>query len=228
MIHSDYNEEFVANKGNGKCSHIIELFARYAWISTFLFFVCEFLTAWSWRGNYSRRNQFVSELGVRVCDSRAGVCSWYWLMNISFVTTALGISVGTLLWWKSRVVSPTEGSFLLVSASGLILIAVSSLDRGSILHGIGANMYFVLANTAVIMIATSSRTLRRPSPAKWVALAAGVLGLSAYFIHTVGGLGMLGQGTIQRFTVYPSLIGLIALATVLGTEPATRREQEPI
>lgn len=59
-------------------------------------------------------------------------------------------------------------------------------------------------------------------------LAAGVLGLSAYFIHTVGGLGMLGQGTIQRFMVYPSLIGLIALATVLGTEPATRREQEPI
>lgn len=226
MIHASYNGEYVAKNRHDKSSRIIELSAKFAWISTSLFFVCEFLTIWSWRGNYSRRNQFVSELGVRVCDSRAGVCSWYWLMNISFVTTALGVTVGTLLWWKSRVVSPTEGSFLLASACGLILIAMSPLDRGSILHGIGANMYFVLANTAVIMIATSSRALRRPTPAKWVALAAGVLGLSAYFIHTVGSLGALGLGTIQRFTVYSSLIGLISLATVLRTEPATRREQE--
>lgn len=202
------------------------------------FFLAETIAIAAWAGSapYSRRLNYISDLGALHCGVYNGrdVCSpLHLVMNLSFVLHGVGMLVGAILVGTvvlrvaAKPVSSAAGahplwvilSRVLIALSGIGIMAVGLVpeDLRSPVHFIGALLFFVAGGLSLLAIAWSWRTVSRVS---WAAFACGAVSLTATVIFQFG--SGFEPGTVERFMAYPITIGLaiVGLAVARGVRRA--------
>ncbi len=183
------------------------------WFSTAQFFVLETVAQQAWELPYSRKVNYISDLGARTCGVYDGrdVCSpLYAVMNTSFLLTGAGMLLGSALLtaentW-ARILSALAGL-------GVITVGLVPEDLGSPLHAGGAGVYFVGGNLALIVIGWSWRK-HRAAAATLITL--GSVGLAAVLLLVTKNDFGLGEGGMERLAGYPISAGfaLVGAATL--------------
>lgn len=204
--------------------------AALSWLALLQILVIEAVTAASWRGHYSRTDQPLSDLGVRVCDD-LGSCSTSTLMNVSIALGGILLAVGAFGFAFARRIPWMVAAFFGVAAGGLLLVALFPLSTPSPLHALGAHAFFSLsgAGLAVAAAALFTRTLftrtqfTRNHSASLRIAAVGVIAISAVsmaaaLLFSADMFGPLGLGGMQRTIIYSSLLGFATLAGALWHE----------
>lgn len=199
-----------------------------AWVSISQYFVVEEVVRRGWTLPYSRRTNFISDLGAVTCGTYKGreICSpdHVW-MNVSFGLVGTAIGVGAVLLHAAAPELLTRPVLALYAVGGVgsALVGLFPEDTVGPLHVLGAGMFFVGSNLGHVVL--GSRLLRR-SRAYGLALAAvGAVGLvGTALIVAEQSLG-LGIGFVERVVVYGADAGFIAtgvalLADWLPTESA--------
>ena len=133
-----------------------------AWVSISQYFVVEEIVRRGWTLPYSRRTNYVSDLGARFCGPFYGreICSpghnW---MNLTFGLVGAAIILGAVLL---RPAVPTLlrrplPALYLAGGAGSVLVGLFPLDTVRPLHAIGAGMFLVSTHLAHV-------TRRRRAP----------------------------------------------------------------
>lgn len=172
------------------------------WALCFQFFVAEQIARLRWPGQYSMQMNWISDLG-------AANSPLHWVMNSSFVLQGVLISVGALLM---RRLFPAKWTYrlalvlFLFSGVGVFVVGLVPEDRVAMVHRLAAVVHLLAGNLAMIligvaMIADAARTRFRG----WIALLAGLLGLTALALV---GLGEKDVGTFERLAAYPLTLWL--------------------
>lgn len=190
-----------------------------SWVSIAQYFVVEEIVRRGWTLPYSRRTNFISDLGAVSCGDYKGreVCSpdHVW-MNVSFGAVGAAVGLGAVLL---RVAAPdviTRPVLALYAAGGVgsVLVGLFPEDTVGALHVLGAGMFFVGSGLGHVLL--GSRLRRRRSQPYGIALAAvGAVGLvGTALIVAEESLG-LGIGFVERVVVYGADAGFIATGLVL-------------
>lgn len=198
------------------------------WILCLQYFAGEAISIMGWRGPYSLRENYISDLGaVGSCGEGAGVnghtgalCSpLHAVMNASFVLQGLLIVAGTLC---VRTMFPagklwTTGLFLTgVSGLGVFVVGLAPEDTRPIIHYLGAVENLFCTNAAMSLTGAAMLDWRRET---WLmgalTLAAGLVGLCGFVLLAVHVYLGLGVGSIERITAYPFPLWLAAMGVVL-------------
>lgn len=189
-----------------------------AWVSITQYFVTEELVRRGWSLPYSRRTNFISDLGAVSCGTHGGreVCSpdHLW-MNVSFGLVGVAIPLGAAL---VRSVAPEVMSrpmVALYSAGGVgsLLVGLFPEDTVGALHVLGAGAFFVGANLGHVLL---GRRLRRRHRPYGTALAVvGAVGLVGTVLVAQGEFLGLGAGLVERVVVYGADLGFIATGVLL-------------
>lgn len=190
-----------------------------AWVSISQYFVVEEIVRRGWTLPYSRRTNFISDLGAVTCGRYEGreVCSpdHVW-MNVSFGLVGTAIGVGAVLLHAAAPELLTRPVLVLYAAGGVgsALVGLFPEDTVGPLHVLGAGMFFVGSNLGHVVL--GSRLSRRRSRAYGLALAAvGAVGLvGTALIVAEQSLG-LGFGFVERVVVYGADAGFIATGVAL-------------
>lgn len=208
-----------------RAASVATTIAALSWLALLQILVIEAVTAASWRGNYSRTNQPLSDLGVRVCDD-LGSCSTSTLMNMSIALGGILLAVGAFGFAFARRIPWMVAAFFGVAAGGLLLVALFPLSTPSPLHALGAHAFFSLSGAGLAVAAAAlfarNQFTRNHSAALRVA-AVGVIAISAVsvaaaLLFSADVFGPLGLGGMQRTIIYSSLLGFAALAVALWHE----------
>ena len=181
-----------------------------AWLLCSQFFVAEAVTAAGFRGGYSYRFGYISDLGAKFC---LDVCSArHALMNGSFALQGAligaGLSLGALTIGSGRVEQAGKLA-LAVCALGVFVVGAAPEDFAPGWHYAGAAANLVGCNLAALLIGLGRGAAG--APARRLGVVAGGVGLAACVALGLGVDGGLGVGTIERLASYPFLLWLIAL-----------------
>lgn len=183
----------------------------WAAIATLQLFVFEFVVSATWRGLYSYRTNFISELGVPFCGPTGNwPCSkLYVLMNFSIALFGVLLIVAVLAWMVTGVLDVRGGALLAVAGGGAFVAGTVNQALNYPIHSLGATVMFVVGSLGMI-VAGGHSTLR--GPIRFVVTALGALGLvgSLLFIggHDLG----VGIGVIERTVVYSLILATVVLA----------------
>jgi hypothetical membrane protein len=207
------------------------------WLSSAQFFVVQGLAQQAWQGSrpYSLRRSWISDLGATTCGTYRGgsgivVCSprHAWL-NGGLVVLGGQVLIGA---WLLRPMLPrtrlAQLAFLLLATSGAALPFVAAFpeDTGKPWHAIAATIHLATAGLGTLAVGVCLRPTRRIAGDVTLVLGgASLLGT----VITAAGLGakLGGNGAIERlaawpFTLWTTLAGAYALATVAAAGRATR------
>lgn len=191
------------------------------WVSVAHFFVVEELIRRSSAVPYSRRTNYVSDLGATTCGpyfDRA-ICSpdHVW-MNLSFGLVGGAIILGAVLLapvTPDLLRSPLP-AFFVAGGVGAVLVGLFPLDTVRPMHALGAGMFLVGTNLAHALLGW--RLIRRRSRPYGVGLTlVGTAGLLCAALVAGGSSLGVGVGFVQRLTVYGSVLGTIAGGLILLT-----------
>lgn len=198
------------------------------------FFLCEFLVAGSWRGDYSYTRNLISDLGVPYCGSQGTEpCSTSWaLMNVSFVLVGVALVVAAV--WVRRPTQPPAGAvFLGASGVGAVLVGLVPSNANWPVHSLGASLFFLFGGCFAITIGLSS-TGARPSNgsfaapahpvAPWLATLSGFVAVAGYFCFANNWHLGLGAGGMERVSAYSVVLGFVC---IMARKKATRRSIQP-
>jgi hypothetical membrane protein len=185
-----------------------------AWLGCSQFFVAEAIAASQYRGVYSYRSDFISDLGAVGC---AGPCSsLHALMNGSFLLQGVLIATGLVLI-RPRLGAGGVNRFgalcLVVCAVGVFVVGASPEDVAPAWHYAGAAANLVGCNLAALAIgvgrdATTSHIRR-------AGVLAGILGLMACLAFLTQIPERIGVGLVERLAAYPFVLWLIAFGAAL-------------
>lgn len=204
----------AALKGKPTSGPDASLWARigyWAGLSVVQFLAVEFIVSATWRGLYSYRTNFISELGVPFCGPTG---SWpcsklYVLADVSIAAFGIALVLAALAWLVTGVVDLRGGILLLVAGLGAVVGGVVNQGLNYEVHSFGATVFFVVASAGLI-VAGGHRTLRRK--VRLTVTALGGLGLTASLCFISGHSFGLGVGAVERVVVYSILVGTIVLA----------------
>lgn len=185
--------------------------ARWAGLSVVQFVLVEYIVSATWRGLYSYRNNFISELGISFCGP---VGNWpcsrlYVLMNASIVLTGVALIAAGASWFAIRRIDARAAAFFIVAGSGGVVAGAVNQGVNYPIHSFGATALFLFGSFALV-IAGGHHTLRRPIQV--VVTALGCTGLAGYLCYVSGHEFGLGIGSIERITTYTLLVGVLVLS----------------
>lgn len=196
------------------------------WLTPAHFFVVEELVLRGWiplAGPYSRRTDFLSDLGAVRCGPYRGrqICSpdHVW-MNLSFGLVGAAIGLGAVLLRRStpELVTRPVVVLYLVGGAGSAMVGLFPEDTGGQLHVVGAGAFFVGAHLGHVLLGSRLLGSRLGGHARayGTALAlVGAVGLAATVLVATGVSLGLGRGLVQRVAVYGANLGFVATATLL-------------
>ena len=175
------------------------------WMCCLQYFAGEAFAILGFRGPYSLRTNFISDLGAVDCVANS-CSSRHMLMNASFLLQGCLISGGALL---ARTLFPKgwlwTAAIGLIGASGLgvFIVGLAPEDVAPGWHYLGAAENFLFCNAGAAVLGAA--LLRTPThrSAGMVALLTGLvglIGLACIAMHADFGLG---SGGIERVTAYP-------------------------
>nr|WP_314144569.1 DUF998 domain-containing protein [uncultured Rhodococcus sp.] len=194
-----------------------QLWARMGrWAGFFVvqFLVVEWVVSATWRGNYSYRWNYISELGTPFCGPSGYLpcSSMYVVANISIVLLGCSLAVAALSWFALGVLDIRSTSFFVVSAIGGVTAGGVSEATNYQIHSFGAAVLFVSANVALVF-AAGGRLV--PRPHRYAVTGFGAVGLLAYFLYMGGHQFGLGIGTLERVIAYSVISGMLILTSAL-------------
>lgn len=178
------------------------------WVCCLQYFLAEALVAQGYRGPYSLRLNYISDLAAMACTS---VCSpLHPVMNAAFLLQGALILGGAVAAWRLGPPGLWRVSCALMAASapGVVLVGLVPEDAGSPLHVIGAAENLLTSSLAMGLMALS---LRRVAP-----LRAAIGGVGAVVaLAALAALGAradfgLGIGVVERIAAYPTPLWLAA------------------
>lgn len=195
------------------------------WVGCLQFFAAEAITAFGWRGVYSFRQNYISDLGAVNCEAVGDCSPWHGLMNGSFALQAALILVGAAL---TRPLFPrgrlTAIALALVAASsfGVFVVGLAPEDVSPSWHYLGAaeNLLFCNAGAALMGAALLSRA-PRVGAAGLIAGGGGLAGLACFAAGSYFGLG---AGGMERVAAYPFVFWIAAMG---GWLYSARRSPDP-
>lgn len=183
------------------------------WLPALLFaqlLLVEYLVSGSWRGAYSYRDNFISQLGVRFCAD--GACNTsYWLLNVSIGLVGAGLAiVAHTLWRNARTHSAAV--LFAVAAAGAVVAGACPEDRSWAVHAAGADLFFIFAPIGVLTFASSCRD--RLGVSRFFMTATAALAVACLIVYLQGKQSWIGPGVLERGTVYAALAGLLVVVWV--------------
>ncbi len=186
------------------------------WIGCLQFFAGEAIAGLAWRGGYSYRLNFISDLGAVGQVGEAGGSPLHAVMNASFGLQGALIVAGAVLLWPffpSRRIARIALGLIAGSGFGVLLVGLASEDAFPRLHYLGAGENLLLSNAGAALLGVA---LMRDNPtAGVVSLAAGLLGLVGV-AALAGGIDFgLGPGGVERLAAYPFPLWLAAMGARL-------------
>jgi hypothetical membrane protein len=210
-----------------------------ALLSVLQYFVAEAAVIGAWTGQqpYSRRTDYISDLGAGGCGVFDGrdVCSpAHLLMNASFVVQGVGMMVGAVLLSSALIdVAARAGARILLSpgrrsqsrtalaarllsstaGAGTVIVGLVPEDAGSGWHGVGAVMYFVAGALALLVLGW---LWVRQTALGWFILACGGVSLGAVITGGMTRMAVPEPGTLERLMGYPITIGMAAAGLVVA------------
>jgi hypothetical membrane protein len=176
------------------------------WMCCLQYFAGEAIAILGFRGFYSLRTIFISDLGAVECV--ANLCSrWHAMMNASFLLQGCLIAGGAFLtrpWFPSGW--PWTLAIGLIGASGLgvFVVGLAPEDVTPGWHYLGAAENFLFCNAGAALLGIAM--LWRPPayrPAGALALLTGLVGLSGLACIAARLDVGLGPGGVERLTAYP-------------------------
>lgn len=194
-----------------------QLWARIGrWAGLFMvqFLVVEWVVSATWRGNYSYRFNYISELGVPFCgpDGYLPCSSMYVAANVSIVVLGVSLAVAAVSWFALGVLDIRSTAFFVVSGIGGVTAGSISEAVNYQIHSFGAALLFVSANVALVF-AAGGRLV--PRPHRYAVTALGALGLLAYFMYMGGHQFGMGIGALERIIAYSVIAGMVILTAAL-------------
>lgn len=197
----------TARPRSGFVAHV----ARWAGLSVVQFVLVEYIVAATWRGLYSYRNNYISELGIPFCGPTGNwPCSHlYVLLNASMVLFGVAIAAVGGSWYLGNRIDGRAASFFVVAGAGAITAGVVNQGVNYPIHSFGATVFFIFGNFGLV-IAGGHRSLRRTI--RIVVTALGAVGLAGYFAYMGGHEFGLGIGSMERIATYALLLGIVVLS----------------
>ncbi|MDJ0395270.1 DUF998 domain-containing protein [Rhodococcus sp. G-MC3] len=204
----------AALKGNPTTGPDASLWAKigyWAGISVLQLLLVEFVVSATWRGLYSYRNNFVSELGISFCGPAGNwPCSkLYVLMNASIALFGVALIVAVLAWLVTGVLDVRGGALLAVAGGGAFVAGIVNQGVDYQIHSLGATVMFVVGSLGMI-VAGGHPTLR--VPVRIVVTSLGSLALAASLLYIGGHNIGIGIGVVERTVVYSLLSATVVLA----------------
>ncbi len=189
------------------------------WMACLQFFMGEAIAALAWRGAYSYRLNFISDLGA------AGSSPLHAVMNASFVLQGVLIVGGAVLLWPfisgGAMVRIALG-LIAASGFGVLLVGLAPEDAFPRLHYLGASEILLFCNGGAALLGVG---LMRATPAAGLlSLSAGLLGLAGVAALVGGADFGLGAGGVERVAAYPFPFWIAGMGAWLlaGGQPAAR------
>lgn len=185
--------------------------ARWAGLSVVQFVLVEYIVSATWRGLYSYRNNFISELGISFCGPAGDwPCSrLYVLMNSSIVLIGVALIAAGGSWYAIRRIDGRAAAFFIVAGAGGVIAGAVNQGVNYPIHSFGATALFLFGSFALV-IAGGHRTLRRE--VRVIVTALGCTGLAGYLSYASGHEFGLGIGSMERITTYTLLVGILVLS----------------
>jgi hypothetical membrane protein len=190
----------------------------WLWVGCLQYFAAEALAAASYKGDYSFRRNFISDLGAASCGGGAGCSPLHPLMNASFLLQGALILGGAVLVWPLFPKGLARLALGLVAASGLgvAVVGLAPEDAAPGWHYLGAAENLLLSNAGAALIgAALLRDKRAPRAVGLLSLGFGLIGL----VGLAGLAGRfdlgLGAGGIERIAAYPFPLWLAGMGVWL-------------
>lgn len=197
------------------------------WVCCLQYFAAEGIAAAEFRGGYSFRRNFISDLGAGRCGDGADCSPLHALMNASFVLQGALICAGSVLVWPLFPKGLARLALALIAASGLgvAVVGLAPEDAAPGWHYLGAaeNLFLSNAGMAVLGAALLSEG-PAPRAAGLISLGFGLLGLAG--LACLAGMVDfgLGAGAIERIAAYPFPLWLAGMGVwILAGRGETRR-----
>lgn len=165
----------------------------------------EYLVSGSWRGQYSYRTNYISQLGVQQCSE--GTCnSSYWLLNVSLVLVGLGVAIFVQTLWRSPHTRAAAVLFAL-AAVGVIVAGACPENVIRSVHNGGAQAFFFFAPAGVLVMAVHS--WYRVGAIRYPMTIVSAIGIASLLVYLQGEQPWIGPGVLERILAYATLIGLV-------------------
>ena len=177
----------------------------WLWVGCLQYFAAEAIAAVGYRGGYSFRRNFISDLGAASCGQGGGCSPLHALMNASFLLQGVLIFAGAVVVWPlfPKGLAKLALALTAVSGLGVAVVGLAPEDFAAGWHYLGAAENLLLSNAGAALLG-AALLRERPAP------------------HAVGllsvGLGLTG------------LAGLAArrAGLILGSAPAVSNGSLPI
>lgn len=201
-----------------------------AWLGTVQFFVAEAVVQSRWTLPYSRRDNYVSDLGALHCpesvDDRLVCSPWHTVMNTSFVLQGLLIATGAVLLhrlWRPRstsVLAIATTALLVTAGAGVAVVGLAPEDTVGALHLAGAAANFAAGSAGLVGLYFVGQDVPRVQTAVVWAGLLGVIGLLALATLVTGADWGLGPGGIERVVAYaiPLALPVVAVGALRGRQ----------
>ena len=199
----------------------------WLWVGCLQYFAAEAIAVAGFRGAYSFRRNFISDLGTVRCGDGAGCSPLHPLMNASFLVQGVLIFAGAVVVWPLFPRGLARLALGLIAASGLgvAVVGLAPEDAAPGWHYLGAAENLLLSNTGAALIgAALLREKRAPRAVGLLSLGFGLIGLAG-----LAGLAVrvdfgLGAGVIERIAAYPFPLWLAGMGVwLLAGGGETRR-----
>ncbi len=199
----------------------------WLWVGCLQYFAAEAIAVAGFRGAYSFRRNFISDLGTVRCGDGAGCSPLHPLMNASFLVQGVLIFAGAVVVWPLFPRGLARLALGLIAASGLgvAVVGLAPEDAAPGWHYLGAAENLLLSNTGAALIgAALLREKQAPRAAGLLSLGFGLIGLAG-----LAGLAArvdfgLGAGVIERIAAYPFPLWLAGMGLwLLAGGGETRR-----
>jgi len=197
------------------------------WLCCLQYFAAEAIAVAGWRGSYSFRHNFISDLGAAHCQIGAVCSPAHPLMNASFLLQGVLILGGALLVWPLLPRGPIGRLGLtLVGASGLgvFVVGLAPEDVSPSWHYLGAVENFMFCNAGAALLGAALLSRKRTIGA--ISLAAGLTGLFGLACLGAGAYFGLGVGGMERVTAYPFPLWIAAMGAWLIGSPSTAAREK--
>lgn len=208
------------------------LVGAWAKVSVLQFFIAEAIVIAGWGGPapYSRRFNYISDLGALHCGVYSGrdICSpLHPVMNVSFVLQGVAMIVGALFLnaavfrVAAKLVLPAVAAhplwatltrgLIVIAGTGIAVVGIVPEDLNPPLHYVAAVLFFVAGGLSLLAAAWSWRQVSRVSG---VLLVCGLVSLVATAVFQFG--NGFEPGTVERLMAYPITIGLAVLGLTMA------------
>ena len=196
----------------------------WLWVGCLQYFAAEAFVAAGFRGAYSFRLNFISDLGAARCGDGASCSPLHPLMNASFLLQGALIFGGAVLVWPlfPRGLARLGLGFVAASGLGVAVVGLAPEDVAPGWHYLGAAENLVLSNAGAALVgAALLREKRAPRVVGLLSLGCGLIGLAGLAGLAVGLDFGLGAGVIERIAAYPFPLWLAGMGVWLlrGGEP---------